>query len=171
MLNDVRFAFRALRRSPAFTLVAVITLALGIGANTALFSVADAVLFKSLPYPEPERIIKIESGPVGFTKTGMVASRLMEQSPVFTGVGIYATGGLNVGDGGYAERVRAAAVTAGFFQALGTAPIIGRPFTPAEALANERVAVVSHSLWRRRLAERQALDQPLILNGKPYTVV
>ena len=171
MLSDLRVAVRALRRSPAFTLVAVVTLALGIGANTALFSVADAVLFKPLPYPEPERIIQIESGPVGFSKTGMIASRQMEQSPVFNGVGIYATGGLNVGDGGYAERVRAAAVTAGFFQAMGTPPLIGRPFTQAEATANERVAVVSHSLWQRRLAARQSLDQPLVLNGKPYTVV
>ena len=171
MLSDLRFAFRALRRSPAFTLVAVMTLALGIGANTALFSLADAVLFKPLPYPEPERIIKIESGPVGFSKTGMVASRQMEQSPVFNRVGIYATGGLNVGDGGYAERVRAAAVTAGFFQAMGTPPFIGRPFTAAEANANERVAVISHALWHRRFAERQALDMPLVLNGNPYTVV
>ena len=171
MLSDLRFAFRALRRSPAFTLVAVVTLALGIGANTALFSVADAVLFKPLPYPEPERIIQIESGPVAFSKTGMVASRQMEQSPVFNGVGIYASGGLNVGDGGYAERVRAAAVTAGFFQAMGTPPLVGRPFTHAEATANERVAVVSHSLWQRRLAARQSLDQPLVLNGKPFTVV
>ena len=171
MFNDLRFAFRALRRSPAFTLVAVITLALGIGANTALFSVADAVLFKPLPYPEPERIVNIESGPVGFSKTGIIASRQMEQSPVFNGVGIYATGGLNVGDAGYAERVIAAAVTAGFFQALGTVPVVGRPFTAAEANANERVAVISHGLWRRRFAEREVLDQPLVLNGKPYVVV
>ena len=171
MLNDLRFAFRALHRSPGFTIVAVLTLALGIGANTALFSVADAVLFKPLPYPEPERIVKIESGPVRFTKAGITASQHMEQSAVFAGAGIYATGGLNAGGEGTAERVRAAAVSAGFFKALGAPPVIGRPFTDAEAAGPERVAVVSHGLWRRRLSERRELDQPLILNGKPYTVV
>ena len=171
MLNDLRFAFRGLRRSPGFTAVAVSTLALGIGANTALFSVADAVLFKPLPYPEPGRIVKIESGPVRFTKAGITASRQMEQSPVFAGAGIFATGGLNLGAEGSAERVRAAAVSPGFFQAMGTAPVIGRPFTDAEATALERVVVIGHGLWRRRFAERRELDQPLILNGKPYTVV
>jgi predicted permease len=171
MLNDVRFAFRALRRSPAFTTVAVLTLALGIGANTALFSVADAVLFKPLPYPEPERIVRIQSGPVSFTKTSITASRQMEQSAVFNGVGVYATGGLNVGDEAAPERVRAAAVSAGFFQAMGTSPAIGRPFTTAEVTAGELVAVIGHDLWRRRLAGRQELDQPLILNGKRYTIV
>lgn len=171
MFNDLRFAFRALRRSPGFTAVAVITLALGIGANTALFSVADAVLFKPLPYPNPEQIVKIDGGPLRFTKTGFGASRQMEQSPVFNGAGIYASGGLNVGSEGSPERVRAATVTPGFFQAMGTAPMIGRPFTDAEATALDRVAVISHALWRRRLAERRELDQPLLLNDKPYTVV
>ena len=171
MLNDLRFAFRALRRSTGFTTVAVLTLALGIGANTALFSVADAVLFKPLPYPEPERIVKISHGPVRFSKVGITASRQMEQSPAFNGVGIFATGGLNVGAEDSAERVRAAAVSAGFFQALGTSPMIGRPFTDAEATTLECVAVVGHALWRRRLSERHELDQVLVLNGKPYTVV
>ena len=171
MLNDLRFAFRALRRSPGFTAVAVITLALGIGANTALFSVADAVLFRPLPYPNPERIVKIDGGPLRFTKAGFGASRQMEQSPVFNGAGIYASGGLNVGGEGNPERVLAATVTPGFFHAMGTAPMIGRPFTDAEATALERVAVIGHALWRRRLAERHELDRPLLLNDKPYTVV
>jgi putative ABC transport system permease protein len=171
MLNDLRFASRALRRSPGFTAVAVITLALGIGANTALFSVADAVLFKPLPYPNPERIVKIDGGPLRFTKAGFGASRQMEQSAVFSGAGIYASGGLNVGNDGSAERVKAATVTPGFFQALGTAPMIGRPFTDAQTTALDRVAVIGHGLWRRRLGERRELDQPLILNGQAYTVV
>ena len=171
MFNDLRFAWRALRRSPGFTIVAVVTLALGIGANTALFSVADAVLFKPLPYPEPERIVKIDGGPLRFTKAGITASRQMEQSPAFKGAGIYASGGLNAGGDGSAERVQAAAVSPGFFQAMGTAPVIGRPFTDAEATALERVAVIGHALWRRRLLERRELDQPLLLNDKPYTVV
>jgi putative ABC transport system permease protein len=85
MLDDLRSAFRTLLRTPAFTTVAVLTLALGIGANTALFSVADAVLFKPLPYPAIERVVKIESAPLSLTKTGFTAARAMEESPVFAG--------------------------------------------------------------------------------------
>ncbi|MEX1128124.1 MAG: ABC transporter permease [Vicinamibacterales bacterium] len=171
MINDIRYAIRTLGRNPGFTVVAVLTLALGIGANTALFSVADAVLFKPLPYPEPERIVKISGGPLKMTKTGFTASPHLERSTVFGGAGIFITGGLNVGGEPRAERVRAAAVSAGFFQAMGTRPVIGRTFTTEESLANDRVAVVGHALWRRRLAERSTLDDPLILNGRPYTVV
>lgn len=117
MLNDLRSAFRTLRRNPRFTIVAILTLALGIGANTALFTIADAVLFKPLPYPALERIVKIEAAPLSLTRTGFTAPRAMEDSPVFAGSGIYISGGINVGGEPRAERVRAAAVSAGFFPA------------------------------------------------------
>ncbi len=171
MLNDLRSAFRTLLRNPGFTMVAVLTLALGVGANTALFSVADAVLFRPLPYPTPERIVKIESAPLAFTKTGFTAPRAMEDSTVFEGSGIYISGGINVGGEPHAERVRAAAVSAGFFPAMGTQAILGRPFTREESRANAPVAVISEALWRRRLGASQALDQPLLLNGRAYTVI
>ena len=169
MLNDIRFAVRALRRNSGFTIVAALTLALGIGANTALFSVADAVLFKPLPYPAPDRIIQIDNGPLRWTKNGFGAAREMEQSPLFAGAGIFVAGGLNVGGEPYAERVRAAAVSEGFFAAMGTAPIVGRPFTREEAIADARVAVIGEDLWRRRLGANPALGS-LLLNGQPYTV-
>ena len=171
MLNDLRSAFRTLLRNPGFTMVAVLTLALGVGANTALFSVADAVLFRPLPYPTPERIVKIESAPLAFTKTGFTAPRAMEDSAVFEGSGIYISGGINVGGEPHAERVRAAAVSAGFFPAMGTPAILGRPFTREESRANAQVAVISEALWRRRLGASQALDQPLLLNGRAFTVI
>ena len=171
MLNDLRSAFRTLLRNPGFTMVAVLTLALGVGANTALFSVADAVLFRPLPYPTPERIVKIESAPLAFTKTGFTAPRAMEDSTVFEGSGIYISGGINVGGEPHAERVRAAAVSAGFFPAMGTPAILGRPFTREESRANAPVAVISEALWRRRLGASQALDQPLLLNGRAFTVI
>ena len=171
MLNDLRSALRTLGRNPGFAVVAVLTLALGIGANTALFSVADAVLFKPLAYPSPERIVKIESAQMKFTKTGFTADPALERSPVFAGAGIYVTGGLNVGGEPQAERVRAAAVSAGFFPALGTQPILGRPFTYEESAANARVAVISESLWKRRLGGTKTLERPLVLNGQPFTVV
>jgi putative ABC transport system permease protein len=171
MLNDLRFAIRSLRRNPAFAAVAILTLALGIGANTALFSVADAVLLKPLPYPQPERIVRIEGAPFGFTKTGMTTAGVMEESRVFTGVGMYADGGLNVGKETGAERVRAAAVSAGFFEAMGTQPIIGRPFIREEATDNARVAVIGYGLWRRYLGASRSLDRGIQLNGQTYTIV
>ena len=171
MLNDLRYAFRTLRRNLAFTGVAVLTLALGIGANTALFSVADAVLFKPLAYPEPERIVKIDGGPLKMTRTGFTVDPEMESSPLLAGTGIFVTGGLNVGGESTAERVRAAGVSAGFFAAMGSTPLLGRPFTAAEERANARVVVVSEGVWRRRLDRSPALDAPLVLNGQTYTVL
>lgn len=171
MINDLRSAVRTLGRNPGFAVVAILTLALGLGANTALFSVADAVLFKPLAYPSPERIVKIESAPMKFTKTGFTADPALERSPVFAGAGIYVTGGLNVGGEPHAERVRAASVSAGFFPAMGAQPIVGRPFTSDESADDARVAVIGESLWRRRLAGSQSLGQPLVLNGQAFTVV
>ncbi|HVJ26344.1 MAG TPA: ADOP family duplicated permease, partial [Vicinamibacterales bacterium] len=129
------------------------------------------VLFKPLPYPSPERIVKIESAPLAFTKTGFTAPRTMEESPVFAGSGIYVAGGINVGGEPHAERVRAAAVSAGFFAAMGTQTILGRPFTRDESRADATVAVISEGLWRRRMGASRSLDAPLVLNGRPYTVI
>jgi putative ABC transport system permease protein len=171
MLKDVRFATRTLARHPGYALVAIVTLALGIGANTALFSVADAVLLRPLPYGDVTRLVHIESAPVRFTRTGISASRRMESSAVFAGVGIYAPGGLNLGDGSHPERVSAAAVSAGFFDALGAAPIRGRTFTSAEADANERMVVIGHDLWRRRFAAGEVVGQTVLLNGQSYRIL
>lgn len=171
MIADIRQALRTFGRNPGFVFVAVLTLGLGISANTALFSVADAVLFKPLVYPSPDRIVRIEAAPMRMTKTGFTASRALEQSAVFEGAGIFIKGGLNVGGEPYAERVVAAGVSAGFFPAMGTSPLVGRPFTQEESLANARVAIVGESLWRRRLAADPALGRTLVLNGSPYTVI
>jgi putative ABC transport system permease protein len=173
MLNDLRFAARALRRNRAFTLVAVLTLALGIGANTALFSIADAVLLKPLPYAEPERIFRIDEAPLAMSRTsGFTVARALRESPVLSASGIYATGGLNLGGDRGAQRVNAAAVTAGFFGALGSSPLVGRVFTDAEVDANARVAVIGHRLWRSAFAADRALTGKTIeLNGRPFVVL
>lgn len=125
MRNDLKQALRALRAAPGFSLAVIVTLALGIGANTALFSVADAVLLRPLPYPQPERIVSLENPPFRFTRTGMRLASQVELSPAFDGVGIYAPGALNIGGEPRPERVAAAAVTAGFFSALRTQPVAG----------------------------------------------
>ena len=169
---DVRYAFRSLRRNPGFTAVAAATLALGIGANTALFSVADAVLLKPLPYPEPDRIVEIEGAPFQITDTGMRVARQMAESPAFTSVGLYAIGGLNAGGEPHAERLRAAAVTAGFFEALGAQPALGRVFTHQEADEGQRVVVIGHSVWTNRFArDPGVVGRELVLNGNPFVVI
>src|SRR5262245_21800310 len=172
MTHDLQQAFRTLRRNPTFTLVAVATLALGIGANTALFSVADAVLLRPLPYREPERIVRVNGAPFGFTPKGMVVARVLRESPVFSGIGLYAIGALNVGGEPAAERVRGAAVTGGFFAALGATPVAGRTFTDADMTAAPQVAVVSDGFWRRRFRRAaDAVNATVTLNGRPFVVL
>jgi putative ABC transport system permease protein len=158
-----------LRHHPGFTIVAVMTLALGIGANTALFSVADAVLLRPLPYPHRERLVWIDGAPFRFTRTGMGLSRRVENSRVFEGAGLYATGALNAGGDAGAERVRAAAVTPGFLKALAVQPV-GRVFTEEDVAAQPRVAVISHALWKRRGSAIQP-GGSLTLNGRSFTVL
>jgi putative ABC transport system permease protein len=166
VINDLRQAVRALSRQPGFTTVAVLTLALGIGANTALFSVADAVLLRPLPYPEPERLAWIEGAPFPITFTGL--TREFHESPMFQNGGLYATGALNVGGEQGAERVRAAAVTAGFLTALGASPTSGRLFVDEDVVTSARIAVVGHAFARRRGLEP---GETLALNGRAFTVV
>jgi putative ABC transport system permease protein len=170
MRNDLTQALRALRAAPGFSLAAIVTLALGIGANTALFSVADAVLLRPLPYPQPERIVSLDHPPFQFTRSGMRVTPQVEQSPTFDGVGIYAPGALNIGGEPRPERVIAAAVSAGFFSVLRAQPVAGRTFTQDEETTASRVAVISQALWTRR---GQAIDvgTDLLVNGRLFTVI
>ena len=171
--QDLRYAFRSLLRRPAFPFVAVITLALGIGANTALFSIADAVLFKPLPYPEPDRIVEIEGAPFRWSG-GMrpVVDAGMLDSRAFSHVGLYAVGGLNAGHPPHVQRVRAAAVAGRFFGVLGAEPAVGRVFTDEELAAANHVVVISHALWVNSYARDPNVGgQTLVLNSHPYTVV
>jgi putative ABC transport system permease protein len=170
MVRDIRHAFRILSRNPGFTLVAVLTLALGIGTNTAVFSVIDAVLLRPLPYANPDRVFVVTELPFRFTKTGMGLSRVIEQSPVFAAVGLYADGGLNLG-GEPAERVRAAGVSPGFLRALGAPFVLGRAFTDEDASRTPEIAVISHRLWKRRFnGDPNLVGQSILLNGKPFVV-
>ena len=171
--QDTRYALRSLLRRPAFTLVAVITLALGIGANTALFSIADAVLLKPLPYPEPDRIVEIDGAPVRWSgRMRPVVGPGMLGSPAFSHVGLYAVGGLNAGYPPHVQRVRAAAVAGRFFGVLGAEPAVGRVFTDEELTAAAPVVVISDSLWVNHYGRDPNVGgRTLLLNGRPYTVV
>ena len=173
MLNDFRLAARTLGRNPGFTLVAVLTLALGIGANTALFSVADAVLLKPLPYAEPDRIIGVANAGFGLSKAeGISVSSGVSKSAAIEAAGIYFTGGMNAGGDPGSERIRVAGVSTGFFPALGAQPIVGRVFTAQDVATNKQVAVISHDMWRTRLGGDPNLsDKTVLLNGRPFVVL
>ncbi|HEX8187723.1 MAG TPA: ABC transporter permease [Pyrinomonadaceae bacterium] len=179
LLQDVRYAARTLSKSPGFTLVAVLALALGIGANTAIFSVVKAVLLSPLPYPDSERLVWVRESNPGAEIPDEPASApnyndWRTQAGSFEALAAYNDAALTLtGENAEPERVPAAVVSANFFQALGVAPALGRGFTPEEETAGRnRVAVISHGLWRRRFgASPKALGQTLTIAGNPYTVV
>jgi putative ABC transport system permease protein len=177
--QDLRYAARGLAREPGFTAVAVLTLGLAIGANTAIFSVADALLLRPLPLPQADRLVLLvrhfaqgETEAVSVPKFFFFRERMQH---VFSSTGAYeslGTGFNLVGDG-LPERIRGAHVTAGFFPTAGVQPMLGRNFLPEEDRPGGRRAVVlSHRLWARRFAsDPRILGRQLVLNGESYNVV
>ena len=174
LLRDVRFGCRTLLRRPGFALAAMTTLALGIGANTAVFSVVDAVLLRPLPYPAPERVVQI-TGPGGqaFIQFGPVlnvAPRELRDNSSFAAIGLYVAGAANLG-GDPAIRIPGAAVSPSFFRALGVTPLMGHTFTDADIVTSDRLVVISHRIWRDRLSsDPQAVGRTLTIDGSPFTV-
>ena len=177
LLQDLRYAFRMLRRTPAVTAVAIITLALGIGANTAIFSVLRGMLWRPLPYEEPARTAMIWSHWTGWEATWVSAPEYYDyaaQTNLFSSVGAYTTAARTLtGAEGGAERIPAGLITASVWQALGTTPLRGRVFTEAEDQPGAgTVVVVGEGLWRRRFeADPGLLGRSITLNGQPATVV
>ncbi len=176
LLKDLRYGLRMLRRKPGFTAVAVLTLALGIGSNTAIFSVVNAVLLRPLPYPEPGRLVSVyESLPQGGTGSVSVPN-LMDwraQSDVFTGIAAYQYGDFNLQEEQQPVRAVGATVTANFFEVLGATPQAGRGFVAGEDRAGgERVVVLSDKLWRRSYgAAPDIVGRDILLGGEKYQVV
>ena len=176
LLQDVRFGLRQLRRSPGFTAIAIITLALGIGANTAIFSVVYGVLLRPLPYPHPERIVQlcelyqnekyerdVTYSELQFLRTHADA---LESLAAFTNVGF----NLAVHDS--AERVNGLHVSADYFRLLGVQPLLGRTFSSDEDSGNgQQVAILSEGLWKRMGGDREVVGRTILLNGARYAVV
>jgi putative ABC transport system permease protein len=176
LLKDLAYGFRMLRRKPGFATVAVLTLALGIGANTAIFSVVDAVLLRPLPYPEPGRLVSLyESLPQGGTGSVSVPNLLdwRAQSVVFTGIAAYQYGDFNLQEADQPVRAVGVTVSANFFDVLGAAPQLGRAFVGGEdAAGRHRVVILSDKLWRRSFgADPGAVGRDLMLGGEPYQIV
>ena len=175
LAHDLRFAARTLRRNPAFATIAVLTLALGIGANAAIFSVVNAVLFRPLPWSEPDRAVMIWSKWVAFDKTWVATGEVVDyrrRARTLAGVAAWGDGQANLTGDGDPERVAVGNVSANLFGVLGVAPLVGRAFTEAEDVPNgPGVVVLSHGLWLRRYAaDPDIAGRTIQINGRGYEV-
>ena len=174
--DDVRFAVRQLKTSPGFTLVAVITLALGIGANSAMFALADATLVRPLPFPEPNRLVSLSEfwqGEPGGAVNPVDFVDWTERTRSFTAIAAVTGGaGSIVGDDGVAEQVPAQAVTSRFFEVLGVRPISGRTFRDEDEGPAPDAVVLSEGFWRRRFgADPTLVGRATRLGGRMFTVI
>ena len=175
---DLRYAVRSLRRSPALTLIIVLTLALGIGATTAIFSVMDAALFRPLPMREPDRLILMSNIDVPLEglprrRNALDLPRLQEEKAAFEALGAYAAGGLNLAGGRAPMRIQAGLITPEGLRLLGVAPLRGRLFTDDEARVDgPEVAIISHAIWRAQFAADEGIiGRVLTLNDRPHEIV
>src|SRR5688572_1917540 len=174
--QDLRFGGRTLRRNPGFAAIAVLTLALGIGANAAIFSVVNAVLLRPLPWTEPDRAVMIWSKWVSFDKTWVASGEVVDyrkRSRTLSDVAAWSDGQVNLTGDGDPERVAAANVSANLFQVLGVQSMIGRVFTGPEDVPNgPNVVVLGFGLWKRRYASDPSIvDRTILINGQSFQVV
>jgi putative ABC transport system permease protein len=178
LLQDLRYGMRMLRARPIFTVVAIFTLALGIGANTAIFTVVNAVLLRPLPYPQPERLMQIGTNYSGDEVLSASEPKFLfwqERSQSFEAMALYQLigSGVNLSGGDEPEYVSGLKASADFFRAVGVGPILGRAFTKEEdQRGGERVAILSDSLWRERFgADPDSIGRVISLDGQAHTVI
>ncbi|HEX4748564.1 MAG TPA: ABC transporter permease [Bryobacteraceae bacterium] len=174
---DVKQALRMMRKNSTFTAVAVTALALGIGANTGIFSVVDKVLLQPLPYPEPDRMVKLGrqfSNGIGFSNS-VPKYMAWRHNDVFSAMTIYDQigPGVNLSKGDRLQQIKAAHVSADYFKVFGIAPKVGRSFAQSEDAPNgPKVVVLSHQLWAGQFgSDPNILGRTILLNAEPYTVV
>ena len=176
--GDIRYALRMMRANPGFTAVALAALALGIGANTAIFTVVDSVLLQPLPYTQPDRIMQLgrlyPNNDYGFSNS-IPKYMAWRRNQAFEAMTLYGQSGpgMNLGSGGHPEQVKSLQASAGFFKVFGVSPLIGRTWTPAEDLpGGPRVVVIGYTLWQLHLnADPAIAGRTVALNGEPYTVL
>jgi putative ABC transport system permease protein len=178
LAQDLRYGLRMLARSPGLTVTAALALALGIGANTAIFSVVDAVLLRPLPYDDPDRLVMVWNRypKMNLQRAAVSGPDFVErrdENHVFEQVAAFIDGNLNLTSAGEPERLRAVRASASLFPLLGVRPALGRTFlTEEDRPGSSQVAVVSHGLWTRRFgSDPRLVGRPLTLNGTPHTVV
>jgi predicted permease len=175
--QDLRFGLRTLIKNLGFTIVAVIALALGIGANSAIFSVVNAILLRPLPYKGPDQLVVIweNATHLGFPKDTPSPANFLDwrqQSTVFEGMSAFAERSFNLTGVGEPERLEGRRVSANLFDVLGVKPIIGRTFVAEEDQPGTKVVLLNESLWKRRFSsDPGVIGRAVNLNGEPYTVV
>ncbi len=177
IVQDLRYGLRMLLKNPGFTCIAVLALGLGIGANSAIFSVVDAILLKPLPYKNPDQLVVIweNATHLGFPKNTPSPANFLDwrqQSRSFAGMAAFAERTFNLTGVGEPQRLYGRRVSANLFDLLGVRPIIGRTFVPDEDKPGTKVAVISETLWQQRFgSDPGVIGRALTLNGESYTVV
>src|SRR4030095_2480066 len=177
-IQDIRYGTRTLLRQPGFTLVAVLTLALGIGANTAIFSVVNAVLLRPLPYSHPDRLALINTTNLarGMTDFGTSLPDFrawQERNQSFEKIAAFSSNSFNISGTDETERVPGAQESVDLFTVLGVLPARGRVFTSdEETFGKHHVVILSENLWQRRFGRDPGIiGQTMMLNGEPYTII
>src|SRR5215510_12735500 len=176
ILQDLRYGARMLSKIPIFTLIAVITLALGIGATSTLFSFVNGILLQALPYQDSERLMLVNEvsskrGPMG----GISFPNLLdwrEQNRVFTGIAAWGTGGYTLTGNGDPEQLPGSGISYNTFEVLGVPPVIGRTFSADEDRPeNDLVVILGHGLWERRFgANPEIIGQKIMIKNRSRTV-
>ena len=176
LIQDVKYAVRMLAKNPGFTIVAILTLTLGIGANTALFSVANAVLFEPLPFRAPDQLVALYANRVRFERASISYPNFLDwqrENQTFTSMAAFRQDDFNLTGVGEAEHIRGQMVSADFFSTLGVTPAAGRFFTADEdRIGAAPVALISAGLWNRKFgAASDVIGKRLALNGTDYTII
>ena len=175
--QDLSFAMRQLRKSPGFALTAVLTLAFGIGATTAVFSIVEGVLLRPLPFADPSRLVafgdKLDGSVFdGQPVTGPEVSMYSRETNVFSSVGAYQQTGFEVSGNGDPMMVNASRMTASVFTTLGVSPVLGRAFTKEEDEGHSQLVVISYQIWNSRFhRDARIVGQKILLDRKPYQIV
>src|SRR5580704_5620929 len=177
LLNYARFCVRQLRKSPMFALTTVLTLALGIGATTAIFSLVYAVLLKPLPFPEQDKLVwlSLEDHSSGAAIPDPLSYPnyfdLRTQNHTLTGIAAFSGGNVTLTGVGEAQHLNSETISSNFFQVLGAAPMLGRDLRPEEEKPGNRAVMLSYALWQSRFGgDRRIVDQSVTLDGLQYTV-
>ena len=177
--HDIRFALRQLRKSPGFTLTAVLTLAFGVGATTAIFSIVEGVLLRPLPFHAPSRLVAlgdrlegVDYGAGGFGVTAPGVRTYIRDTSAFSSLGGYTPTTYELSGVGTPTQINAARLTAGIFPTLGVSPLMGRPFTEQEDDGSQQVALIGYQTWRSRFhGDENILGRKILLDRKTYEII
>jgi len=177
--HDIRFALRQLRKSPGFTLTAVLTLAFGVGATTAIFSIVEGVLLRPLPFHAPSRLVAlgdrlegVDYGAGGFGVTAPGVRTYIRDTSAFSSLGGYTPTTYELSGVGTPTQINAARLTAGIYPTLGVSPLMGRPFTEQEDDGSQQVALIGYQTWRSRFhGDENILGRKILLDRKTYEII